>query len=541
MRTRTVLAATAAFGLGLSCFGTPHISLRLSCRHTESKEQWERTLKTIKENPGCCDEAWFSSWGGMAAMDFHREQAAKIAAAAADLRAIGITPSLQIQTTLGHGDDFTNTNYWGAKAWTGWTGSTGVEDRFCNCPRQPKFLAYIREMAKLYAAFKPGSVWIDDDLRVDNHRPATNGSLDGCWCATCLAAFNAENGAKWTREGLAAEVSKGGETAAKWAAFSVESLAGVARAIARGVKEVAPDAIMGQQHCNAAKYEASVRGVSKALAEESGHATGIRPGGGMYWDLNPTEQVIKSIESAAFAGRLKDVKTIRYMCPEVESWPHAHGGRSAQSVIVESFSAMMYGLSFTSYWTLDVKSESDELFGKKMLAPIARASAVLKGYAEANEGTEVVGFEADGLAGWGLYKFGLTGVPVISGMGRSLGEISADERKTDVTKVGSRKIQALRDAVAARAKGDEAIATLKSPFVGLMALRAKDGKLRTVGILSTRIEEQDEIAVSLRGVPTDAKVVWREAGKAPVELAAKDGEVTIPSVGAWNCGFLDIR
>ena len=542
MQKRIIFAAVAALGFGLSSFGMPRIVLRFSCLHTGSKEKWAKTLASIKANPGCCDEVWFSSWGGMMPMEFHREQAKNIAAAAADLRAIGIVPSLQIQTTIGHGDDFTNTNYWGAKAWTGWTGSTGVEDKFCNCPRQKKFLAYIKEMAKAYAGCQPRSVWIDDDLRIDNHRPASKGSLDGCWCATCVAAFNEANGTNLTREELAAEVAKGGELGAKWAAFAVESIAGVARAIAEGVKEVAPEAIMGQQHCNAAKYEASVRGVSKVLYEVSGHATGIRPGGGMYWDLNPSEQVIKSIESAAFAGRVKDVGTIQYWCPEVESWPHTYGGRSAQSVIVESFAALMYGFNFTSYWTLDAKAETDDHYGKKMLSPIAKAAAVLKGYAEANEGCEVIGFEADGLAGWDLYKFGLTGVPVVSGMGRSVGKLTADEKKMNITMSNSGKVQALRDAVAARVKAGQAFATLKSPFVGLMALRVtKDGELRTVGILNTRIGEQEEIVVALRGIAKGAKVIWREAGKAPIELAVKNGEVMIPSIDAWNCGFLDIH
>ena len=69
----------------------------------------------------------------------------------------------------------------------------------------------------------------------------------------------------------------------------------------------------------------------------------------------------------------------------------------------------------------------------------------------------------------------------------------------------------------------------------------KEGKLRTVGILNTRIGEQEEIVVELRGVGKGAKVIWREAGKGPIELAVKDGDVRIPSIGAWNCGFLDVR
>ena len=131
---------------------------------------------------------------------------------------------------------------------------------------------------------------------------------------------------------------------------------------------------------------------------------------------------------------------------------------------------------------------------------------------------------------------------MVSGMGRSLGKLTDDEKKVNITKANSGKVQALRDGVAARVKAGEALATLKSPFVGLMTMRVtKAGKLRTVGILNTRIGEQEEIMVALRGISEGAKVIWCEAGKAPIELSVKNGEVIIPSIDAWNCGFLDIQ
>jgi len=91
----------------------------------------------------------------------------------------------------------------------------GAEDTYCSCPRDPRFLAYMRAVARIYAANHPASVWIDDDLRIDNHDPATRGSLDGCWCKTCIAEFNAETSGKWTRETLAAAARKNA-TCAVW-------------------------------------------------------------------------------------------------------------------------------------------------------------------------------------------------------------------------------------------------------------------------------------------------------------------------------------
>ena len=108
---------------------------------------------------------------------------------------------------LGHGDGLSLTEDCSAKKWTGWTGSTGVEAKACNCPRQSGFLEYVRAVARLYAEFKPAYVWIDDDLRFDNHAPATTGSRPGCWCERCIADFNAATGGKWTRTSLNAAVA----------------------------------------------------------------------------------------------------------------------------------------------------------------------------------------------------------------------------------------------------------------------------------------------------------------------------------------------
>lgn len=72
----------------------------------------------------------------------------------------------------------------------------GAEDTYCSCPRDPRFLAYMRAVARIYAANHPASVWIDDDLRIDNHYPASRGSLDGCWCKTCIANLDGKDAIK---------------------------------------------------------------------------------------------------------------------------------------------------------------------------------------------------------------------------------------------------------------------------------------------------------------------------------------------------------
>ena len=87
-------------------------------------------------------------------------------------------------------------------------------------------------------------------------------------------------------------------------------------------------------------------------------------------------------------------------------------------------------------------------------------------------------------------------------------------------------------------------AVVKSPFMGLMQVHVdKNGALRSVALMNLRITEQGPVRILLRGIPQTWKgAVWNEMRHEPVrfELEQTGGEtyVTIPSVGAWNAGYL---
>ena len=541
-RIMTILCAGCALLAAVAA--TPRMSLRLRGPHTATEAQWQATFRALAANPGCCDEVWFSTGIGLPPLAWHRAQAARLARAAEDLRKIGVVPSLQFQATLGHSDALSASEDCSAKSWTGWTGSTGVEGRLCSCPRQPAFLAYMRETARLYAAFRPGSVWIDDDLRISNHAPATDKSRVGCWCATCLAAFNAETGGRWTRAALDAAQTKDAALAARWKTFSVQAIAQVARALAEEFHRLSPETTMAYQHCFDDGSVASVRAVARALAEASGRPIGLRPGGGFYYDVNPLDQVVKSFLAAHFRARVPDLEgVVGTWCPEVESWPRAYGSRTAQSALVESFVALAYGFNSTSLLLLDTRYETDDLYARTILKPLADAAPVLAGYAQANEGTVAAGFSAPGLSSARLARWALSGIPVLPGAGTRLGELTAEDCALDVCKTGSAAVQARRDALDARAGGAPAV--LESPFMGLLVPHVTAaGALRTVALLNTRIEAQGPVTLRLRGVPAGAAAVWRELRRAPVPLAlVRDGacaRVTVPSVGAWNGGYVDL-
>lgn len=520
----------------------PVLQLRLRAPDITSDEAWNATREMIAANSGCCDEVWFSTGIGVPPLAVHAERAARMVRAAAELRRLGVVPSLQFQATIGHGDALSLTEDCSAKTWTGWTGSTGVEAKACNCPRQKGFLEYVREVARLYAAFKPASVWIDDDLRFDNHTPAAAGSCPGCWCGRCIADFNAATGGKWTRKSLDAAVGKDARLMKSWIGFSEDSVAAVARAIAEEFRKVSPDTVMALQH--GMLHTGTIMKILTVLHEVSGHTVGFRPGGGAYYDINPNDQVLKSLYSARYRKTIGDPEMISIWTPEVESWPRVYGSRSAQSILVEGFTALMYGMDAVSMLVTHTGNEDLDLYSRTLLRPLADGSAVLKGYAASCKGTVPVGFSSD-LPVDALYGFAACGVPVLFGTGKACGELTAEDVAIDRRRAPTKKIQELRNALDVRAGGVPAC--LASPFVGLMLPRVskKDGTLRTVALLNVRIDAQEQVELVLRGVPKGAKAVWRELRRSPAELPlVREGDsarVVIPSIGAWNSGYLEVE
>lgn len=534
-------ALLCVIAVAVEALAAPVLQLRLRAPDIASDAAWNATRAMIAANPGCCDEVWLSTGIGVPPVGVHADRAARMVRAAKELRALGIMPSLQFQATLGHGDGLSLTEDCSAKKWTGWTGSTGVEAKACNCPRQSGFLEYVRAVARLYAEFKPAYVWIDDDLRFDNHAPATAGSRPGCWCERCIADFNAATGGKWTRTSLDAAVANDAALMKSWIAFSEDSIAEVARVIAEEFHRISPDTRMALQH--GMTHTGTIKKILTVLRETSGRTVGFRPGGGAYYDVNPNDQIVKSLYSARYRRKLGDPEMISLWTPEVESWPRVYGSRSAQSILVEGFSALMYGMDAVSLLVTHTGNEDLALYSRTILKPIADGSAVLKGYAKSIRDTVPVGFTST-VPVERLYAFASSGVPVLFGVGQSCGELTESDLQLNRCRVASKKVQELRDALDCR--GGTVPARVASPFVGLMLPRVskKDGTFRTVALLNNRIDAQEQIELVLRGVPNGAKAIWRELRRSPVEVPlVREGSsvrATIPCIAAWNAGYLEV-
>ena len=357
----------------------PFMIIRFRSGQHEDDVRWQETLDMLKQYRQGCDEVWFSTGIGIPPLAWHEAQAQTISAAARQLRAVGIVPSLQIQATLGHSDRISALADMSAKTWGGFTGPDGTECKLNNCPRQPGFLKYCAEMARIHASWKPGSIWIDDDLRMTNHLPVKT----GCYCSTCVAAFSEEEGRVYTRESLVAAIKKDVRLSARWDASRHESLAQVARVIAKAVHEVSPDTRMGYQHCMTPGRDQ----IFRALNEASGHKVGSRPGGGVYSDHNPRDLIRKAFLLSTQMGTQPGYELLDRICPEIESCPRCFSCKTAHGLAVESLLYLAMGTNCLSYFIMDAELESPEWYGSALMSELASDAPLFKDYVRFNEGT----------------------------------------------------------------------------------------------------------------------------------------------------------
>ena len=538
----------AALCLVLSCQSytsdqkeRPLMMLRLRPTNTDCDSSWNETFRIIKENPGCCDQVWFSTGMGYLPHQWHLDKVERMSRGFAQLEQNGISSSLQFQMTIGHGDKFGygNEHLFTEKNWRGWTGSTGVEAKFSSCPRNPLFLEHIRGVAGIYASLKPSYIWVDDDLRYDNHKPATLDSHIGCWCDECITAFNERSGGRWIRNTLAKALENDSELNEVWHSWCVESLCNIAAVISEEVHRVSPMTKMAFQGKKEDFVVPHVKEILSVMHEKTGLPVGYRPGTGSRFDIEGASgQVIKSMQSARFIELIGSPEYVDLWCPEIETWPRVYGSRTGQGVLVEAFTALAYGLNSVSMFVMAADMEPADLYSRSLLKPIAEGSETLIKYARLNEGTSVAGYKSAASCDL-LYEFARTGVPVLPGVGHSLGTVPEELiQGTDIPKTLSADIQRIREE-------HDAPAVCCSPFVGLVIPRVdRSGTLRTVGVVNTRIDFQEDVRIRLSGVPKNVRsVVWREMKMKPVRCRVEQENgisyVSIPRIAAWNAGFLE--
>ena len=560
-RLLTFVAASVAVGAAVAA--EPFAIQRYRAPQNYVPGVWEATVKGLAENPGAADDVWFSTGVGTPPLAWHEAQARRMIAAGRDLEQLGITPSLEYQATIGHGDNIVKTRKAdiSGKTWPGWTLESGTETKSCSCPRQPAFREYVRRMSEIYARTHVKWLWLDDDFRLNWHLPEKpEPTENGCFCATCLADYSKRTGKTWTRAALAAAIKKDASVKADWEAFGYDAFAEVAAIIAKTVHAISPETRFGYQH---GYYPTPQQmKVYDALYENGGRRPlGSRPGGGAYTDFYPFDIVDKALVE----GRQMDVlglpnAKISLVCPEIENCPRCAGTKTARGALAESMLALAIGMNSLSYFLVDPENEPQAWYADTYYRPLAAAMPKLKEFVRLSEGTLPGGLKMPRYVGDGPVLWA-RGLPIVTAPANACGyflnagilkeltakelaevvqkgaivdlagaEVLADNFVTEakpgrVELFGGRlsildagaynanwgfpfsKLQKLLSEADWVSRGKLPV-LLESPVMEILVPRVTaDGTLRTLAVVNASIDVAPPAKLRLRGVPTGVKTV----------------------------------
>lgn len=307
-------------------------------------------LSAAKKHPAACDNVWLATKYGYPPKTAHEELAAYHEKVARRFRDAGISVSLQLSNTFGHGEymssrDCSGLVFEGSPA-RRMVGHDGTVAGYCFCWRGRFFRDYINQTLIPYLEkVKPDVVWVDDDLRVSNHAPVAF----GCFCDDCVGAFNEEHGTAFTRETLVREILHGElDIRKKYIAFLRRNIYNFVYELGSTIHKICPDAAMGYQYyCNGAYSGYGYDFIFDAMRDATGHAPMSRPGGGAYDDHNPNEFLLKALETDWQNAMLPDYVKVR--CPEIESLPFVALGKSGAGTAFETSCYFANGNTDMSY------------------------------------------------------------------------------------------------------------------------------------------------------------------------------------------------
>ncbi len=647
----------------------PHIVQRFRGPQTASSGIWEATWEALEPHKECADEVWFSTGIGYPSLAWHREHSSRLARAAEKCRSAGVLPGLEIQAVIGHGDSLVVfQDDCSGKNWGGWVGRDGTEALYCNCPRQPGLHDYMVELCRIYASWKPSSIWLDDDFSTrgrssdpgNYHEPFGH----GCFCSRCLKGFCEREGlGLLSREEFVKALDEDIELTDRWIDYTYDGLCDLAYEMAKAVHEVSPETRMGYQHGHQTCTTRQLR-IYEALYKATGLPVGSRPGGGTYTDYWPLGILEKIYCEGAQMRAIGMPPWISPVYPEIENAPRNFSCKTVRGMETEALLALGAGMDGLSFFAVDATLERPEWYRENIFAPLAKSAPFFHEYIRLSKGTKPAGLAqmaydicdvTDAISGfpimpgpgkgfgcylmrcaahklsrselYALFRNGVimdgetASVLMTRGFGDMLGGLRVHQIKgavrenftDDPLNEGLRSGQhssgswsfgfTALDAATFRVLGHchdyrgnllgdttilvETADRLKYALCGCGGLRGgslssgrilqlgriadwvsggrlpalietgavvsimprvdDDGKLASVVICNTRIDDLNGCKVRLRNVPDGAKLIWRLPGEEDVVLPAQSDEsspdivVTLPTVAPWRTGYIYVN
>lgn len=204
----------------------------------------------------------------------------------------------------------------------------GTQTKSQACPLNPAFREWLATAYEMYAGTRPRVLWIEDDIRAQNHRPARY----TCFCDRHLEKFSEFTGQTWTRDRLRKEILRPGDPSPirnQWIDFVGNGIAEVIELIASRSRAKTPATQLALMCSTPAMHATEHRDwdrIMKAVAGKFPFVV-IRPCMGNYSETSP-QGLYDSRER--ISSTLKCVRLPFHSCTEIENWPFSRFSKSVR-------------------------------------------------------------------------------------------------------------------------------------------------------------------------------------------------------------------
>jgi len=306
-------------------------------------------IEQIVKHPGSCDNVWIPTMYGFPSLENHRKYADFWKKAAEKFRQNGISVSLQLSNSIGHGQYMSTRDCSGLVYENSpvekMVGHDGAVADYCFCWRGENFKKYLLEELSYYSEIRPDCIWVDDDFRASNHDPVSF----GCFCDDCIDKFNKKYGSSFDRETLVEEILHGD---IKWrenyVEFLREGMSSLMFEMGEVIHKVSPETSLGFQYCAHGAYTGyGYDFIFDAMKNSTGKTPLSRPGGGSYNDHNPNDFLFKAVLINWQNAMLPDY--VECKCPEIENLPFSVFGKTPAGTAFETSYYFANGNTDMSY------------------------------------------------------------------------------------------------------------------------------------------------------------------------------------------------
>lgn len=332
------------------------IAIRVGTPQWLDEEVFMRFLAFLDSQPGAVDEIAFFTSATHPPLPFPEveRRCQRLKKILPQVRERGYRAGINVLATMGHHEENLPNSL--SEPWQRVMDPEGRVSLGSFCPGSADLLRYVDRLYTLVAQTGPDFIWIDDDVRLLGHLPV--GAT--CFCDDCIARFNREEKASFTRESLVTILqcspsAERNDWRDRWLEHNRNLIRGLLRTAEQAVHRVVPTIKIGFMTGDRFYEGYAFAHWADALEGEQSGPARWRPGGGFYTDDAYMGLVEKAHDIGRQVSQLPPKVTI--IQSEIENFPYHKLRKSVEITVLEAAAHMAAGATGIAFNILSQHSD----------------------------------------------------------------------------------------------------------------------------------------------------------------------------------------